>query len=112
MLKLFTTPQNVHGATFWICIVVSIVLFAAILAVLHPTSSAVKKRIIVVLAFLGGAFYLFEFMLPAKVPLGGGRAIANPLHPFLEPMGNVQQIWLALALILAVVNLFRVNGRL
>jgi len=109
MTEFFTTPQ--HGAALWAYIIGTTIVFVAILALLHPTSSAFKKRLTMVLAFLGGGFYVLEFMLPGRFSLLG-RTVENPLSPLIEPSGNIQNIILSLAIMLGIVNLFRVNGRL
>jgi hypothetical protein len=112
MFKFFTTPQ--HGASLTLYVTVTTLCFIAVLALLHPTSSAFKKRLTMALAFLGGAFYLIEFLLPSRFRAFGfaGPVIDNPFSPYLEPSGNMQNIILALAIMLGIVNLFRVNGRL
>jgi hypothetical protein len=112
MFKFFTTPQ--HGAALAECIIGTTIVFVVVMALLHITSSGFKKRLTMALAFLGGAFYLVEFMLPARFHVLGfaGPVIDNPLSPYLEPSGNLQNIILSLAIMLGIVNLFRVNGRL
>lgn len=109
MTEFFTTPQ--HGTALTLYITGTIIVFVAIMAILHPTSSGFKKRLTMVLAFLGGAFYLAEFIIPSTFTLFG-RAMENPLSPYIEPSGNIQNIILSLAIMLGIVNLFRVNGRL
>ena len=64
MFKFFTTPQ--HGTALTLYVAGTTIVFIAILALLHPTSSAFKKRLTMALAFLGGAFYLVEFLLPSR----------------------------------------------
>lgn len=112
IFRFFTTPQ--HGAALAYYIIGTVVVFVAAIAIVHPTSSGFKKRLTMVLAFLGGAFYLLEYILPAHFKVGAffGPTIANPLSPYIEPSGNLQNIILSLAIMLGIVNLFRVNGRL
>ncbi|HEY3412251.1 MAG TPA: hypothetical protein VGM51_04230 [Armatimonadota bacterium] len=210
MLQFFSTPQ--HGWKLALCVIGTIVVFVAIMALIHPTANAVKKRITMVLAFAGGLLYLLEFIVPANVYIGRtvhkvdgkdysavvtsagpntpgaafqpgdtflkwgkaatpdhdalNAAIANaaagqivpvtvlrnnapasvtftmppapkpaagegdnvppvtaeklglsvqdtgnPFTPFMAPLGSALRIFLALALLLGIVNLFRVNGR-
>lgn len=109
MLHFLTTPQT--GPVLAAYIIGCIVVFVAIMAALHPTPASFKKRLTMVLAFLGGMFYIVEFLLPAKFTIIG-HGFSNPLSDYVESMGNMQNIWLSLALVLGIVNLFRLNGRL
>jgi hypothetical protein len=110
MFHFLTTPQ--HGWKLAACIIVTTLIFVAVMAAIHPMANAAKKRITMLLAFLGGAFYLLEFLLPAHYQFGtSGPAFDNPFTPYLSPLGSALRIFLALALMLGIVNLFRVNGR-
>lgn len=93
-----------------LCVIGITIVFVALMAFIHPLSNAVKKRITMTLAFCGGLFYLLEFILPANFK-AFGASIDNPFTPYLSPLGSAQRIFLALALMLGIVNLFRVNGR-
>lgn len=108
MSHLFTSQ---HGWGLVGAVTGTIVVFVAVMGLVHPLSNAVKKRITMVLAFLGGSFYLLEFLTPSHFTLMG-RGFDNPFTPFLSPLGGAQRIFLALALMLGIVNLFRVNGRM
>ncbi|HEY3265861.1 MAG TPA: hypothetical protein VGM37_02955 [Armatimonadota bacterium] len=108
MSHLLTTP--LHGSKLALAIGLATLVFVAVMAALHPTSNAFKKRLTMLLAFLGGSFYLLEFLTPAHFTLAG-RGFDNPFSPYLDPLGTAQRIFLALALMLGIVNLFRVNGR-
>lgn len=92
-------------------IIGSIVVFIALMAALHPTSSAFKKRMTKFLSLIAGSFFLLEFLIPASVRFGG-RTVENPLTPYVQPLANAQLIFLSLALLLGIVNLFRINGRM
>lgn len=220
-MSFFTEPQ--YGSSFWWGIALSVVGWLVLMAVLHAAGNTTRKRITKFLAFLGGAYYLLEFLLPGQILLGAhlitldgvrqsayvksvrsgsaaeragiqpgdyvltwagqptpdadaltaavaaahrgqpaavtvrrnGRTvpvtldvpgapvrmrwvvkdgkrvqepvpppeanlrtlgmrvqnIGNPLSPYIEPLGAAQKIFLGLALMLGVVNLFRINGR-
>lgn len=109
MTRFFTTPQ--HGTALAFYIIGTIIVFVLFMAALHPTASAFKKRMTMVLSLIAGSFFLLEFLMPASVSIGG-RTIGNPLTPYVQPLANAQLIFLSLALMLGIVNLFRINGRL
>lgn len=216
MMEFLTQPRG--GWQLAAFLVATTILFVVIMAAIHPTSTAFKKRLTSVLAFLGGLFYLLEFILPGNITVGQPKRVvdsvvysasvrsvregspaavaglqrgdifaswngvatpdfpslqgaisetkpgttvpvtvyrvhqqapvsaamtlppaatdpdgdgpltappitpralglkvrntANPLSPYVTPLGNVQRIFLALALMLGIVNLFRINGRM
>jgi membrane-associated protease RseP (regulator of RpoE activity) len=67
MLHFLTTPQHdKHLAAY---VIGCIVVFVLILFAIHQTPASFKKRLTMALAFLGGAFYIAEFLLPAKMYL-------------------------------------------
>ncbi len=67
-----------------------------------------RRMFIALITFVGGAFFLIEFLLPAQAPaaLGGWR---NPLSPFLQIAINLVIILGTMAFLLGPINLVRSN---
>jgi len=68
MFEFLAQPR--FGWEFAAFVAGTIGLFVLLMAVIHPTSNAFKKRLTMVLAFLGGLFYLLEFILPGNITAG------------------------------------------
>jgi hypothetical protein len=66
----------------------------------------VRRRVVWLLTFLGGLFYLLEFLLPARAPdwLGG---FENPLTPCLPSVTSLLVVVGAMAFLLGPLNLAR-----
>lgn len=108
MFESLTTPRPGWEMAPYIAAI--IVIFVVVMAIIHPLANSVKKRITMLLAFLGGSFYLLEFLLPERIKIGSA-AFDNPFTPYVSPLGSALRLFLTLALMLGIVNLFRVNGR-
>ncbi len=67
-----------------------------------------RKPLTITLTFLAGAYFLFEFLLPAKLPgwLGGG---GNPLSPYLNLATDLVIVLGTMAVLLGPINLARVH---
>lgn len=68
MFEFLAQPQ--HGWKFIAILVLTTVVFVAVMAAIHVTSTAFKKRLTMALAFLGGLYYLVEFILPSNIIVG------------------------------------------
>lgn len=106
------TPR--HGRELAVFLIVSALLFTALMAVLHTLPPRFKRWLIVGCTFVAGLFYLLEFMLPPGTLMppspSSAQVTDNFLSRYVEPVGYVTQIIGAVAIGLGVINLARVNG--
>jgi hypothetical protein len=80
------------------------------------TNNSSRRRLMVALTFIGGLFYLLEFVLPPGSRLGFLPAPADPardnaLSPFISTIGNITLVVGAFAFGLGLLNLATLHGR-
>lgn len=117
----------------WVLILFGFVIGIAFLAGLHQfTGTAMRRRLMVTLTFLGGLFYLLEFAFPPGfgaslpklihfwVPFHGqihplmpvdNPARDNVLSPYIELFGSVTLVIGGFAFGLGLLNLATIHGR-
>jgi hypothetical protein len=67
-----------------------------------------RRHVIWIITFAGGLFFLLEFLLPARVPVGRA-GVENPLTPLMGAATNFLVVVSTMALLLGPINLLRAN---
>jgi hypothetical protein len=80
------TKLDPHHLWFWLAMLVTGVLFFALLYGLQQLGSAARRRLTVVCTFLAGLFYLFTFILPPGDKGHGKAVIGGQTHDFQADM--------------------------
>ncbi|MDH7568121.1 MAG: hypothetical protein QHJ73_00870 [Armatimonadota bacterium] len=94
---------------------IGFVVGVAVLALLQRLNTAARRRLMVVVTFLSGLFYVLEFVLPPGLALPG-MPLANPerdnfLSPYVETLGSVVLVIGGFAFGLGLLNLMTIHGR-
>ncbi len=105
--------EPVKGGLWYAYVLGSLILVAALLAVLSLLPRRAKRYIVMTVTLLGGLFYALEFFLPTHPMMVGDdpNADGNFLTPFIVPMANVLPAISACAVGLGVINLFQLHGK-
>lgn len=67
-----------------------------------------RRYVAIVLTFIGGAYFVLEFIIPAELTLGPAR-LANPLSPYIGLATDLIVILGTMAFLLGPINLVRVH---
>ncbi len=102
-------PQ--HGAAWVTRVLITVLLFAVVVAVLQMVPRQFRKYIIQAVTFIGGAFFALEFFLPVHpAPTAANpKAVGNFITPFVDPVSNWLTIVSAFTVGLGVINLSGVH---
>jgi hypothetical protein len=103
--------------TLWRNIILGFVGGIAFLLLLdRVTNNGSRRRLMVVLTFLGGLFYVLEFVLPPGTTLGFLPTPADPtrdnaLSPFISTIGSITLVIAGFSFGLGLLNLATIHGR-
>jgi len=104
--------RPLKGGAFYGAVSASVLLWAAVMYLLHRLPASVKKPVVVFMTFVAGLFYVLEFYLPARSGIFFWRAShSNPFTPVLETVGNATLVVLGFVLLLATFNLGLVHAK-
>jgi len=103
---------GVHSPRFWLAIAISVIAWGALFGLLHRLPSRAKKRLIVIVTFVSGLFWVLEFFLPAHsaVLFFWRPAHGNPFTPLKQPVGYALQVIAGFTFFLASLNLMRLHA--
>ncbi|MHB9026229.1 MAG: hypothetical protein ACYC7E_18985 [Armatimonadota bacterium] len=109
-LKNLAPPAIIQDPKFFfLAIGLSIVVFVAVMALLHRLPSQGKKWVTIVCTFAAGLYFLLEFLLPAHQLPDGNQG--NVISPSVESVSNYFQYILMWTLGLGIISLGIVHGR-
>ncbi len=105
--------------TFWIAkgpalyaaMASAFVAAVAMLFVVHQTNPQFKRRLTVLLTFLGGLFYFMEFFVPPNPDTKETAILGWSLTSTVKLIGNATQVIGGFTFILGIYNLLNVHGR-
>jgi len=100
--------NTVQQSTLWftVAIVVSCILFVALMAVLHRLPPQGKKWLMIVSTFLAGLYFLFDFFIPP--PAGQSQNFIDKTVPDTSSFVNYIWMW---AVLIGMISLVMVHGR-
>jgi hypothetical protein len=96
---------------FWLKVFGALAGAVVVLALLHQTSNAVKRALIVGLTFLAGLFYALEFFLPPNPATEEAKIAGFSLTAAATPVGNAALAVAGFTFLLGVYNLALIHGR-
>jgi hypothetical protein len=88
----------------WVAIVGTLVVSAAVLAVLHLTPNRLKRAVTVGVTFLAGGFYVLAFLVPPNP-----ATQKNFLSGGVELLGQFAQVVVGFTILLGTYNLGRIH---
>jgi len=96
---------------FWLKLIGAVIGAVVLLALIHQTSSAAKRMLIVATTFLGGLFYALEFFIPPNPASEQSSIGAFNLTTTATTVGNAAQVVGGFTFLLGVYNLAAIHGR-
>ena len=105
-MQSFFEPVITHGARFFIRILAAFICSSVAVAILLLVPRSLRKTIIGVATFLGGAYYVVEFYTPAH-----GHPSVNFLSDHNDIVANFSLIFQAFALGLGVISLVQQHAK-
>lgn len=106
----FNKPVMSTGA-FWTRIVLSVLLFVAVMAILHSFTPQMKKWLTIVCTFVAGLFFVIEYFWPVHAMKAMGGEPGNFLTPWQEPANDFIMYISVWTLGLGIISLSLVHGR-
>ncbi|HUT74799.1 MAG TPA: hypothetical protein VM221_08195 [Armatimonadota bacterium] len=104
--------RPVEGGAFYGAVSASVLLWAAVMYLLHRLPASVKKRVVVFMTFVAGLFYTLEFYLPEKSAIFFWRpSHTNPFTPMLDPVGAATSVIFGFTFFLGAFSLSLVHGK-
>jgi len=115
--RLFVPIPLEHGGAFaflfWSVIAACVIIWAGLFAILNLLPSYAKRRLVVVVTFLAGLYYILEFFLPAenRYLFFWDPEHANPFSPLISPLGDALTTIGGFTFFLAALSLFAIHGK-
>lgn len=95
---------------FVLLVIISTILFIALMAGLHRLPPQGKKWLTIICTFLAGLYYLLEYVWPVKIDPQSGQEM-NFLTASVSPVGDYITLILIWTLFLGIISLALVHGR-
>lgn len=111
MNSLFTPRHGWHLAE---ALIISVVIWAVLLAVMNAISSKARKTVIAILTFLSGLYFAIEFFLPTCHEANGCGPIKqgeNILSSYIVPISDFARVMGGMTIAVGIWGLLRVHGR-
>ncbi|HEX2950451.1 MAG TPA: hypothetical protein VHV83_12945 [Armatimonadota bacterium] len=105
----FTPIQ--HPATFVLALLVSTILFVAVMTALHQLSPQAKKWMTIICTFIAGLFFTLEFAIPGTIPDPSSGGKQNFITPWIDPVSNFIMYAGAWTLGMGIISLSIVHGK-
>lgn len=95
---------------FVLALLLSAVVFFAVMFALHQLSPAAKNWLTIICTFLAGLYFSLEFFLPVHIDKATGEKV-NFITPTIDSVSNFVMVTLSWTLGLGLISLVLVHGR-
>ncbi|HTE18542.1 MAG TPA: hypothetical protein VK689_09200 [Armatimonadota bacterium] len=101
---------TLKGLPFFLAVTGAVLGAGLMLAILHQTSNAVKRYLVITLTFLAGLFYFLEFFIPPNPATQETILLGQNLTKISATVGNAAQVVAGFTFLLGVYNLTSIHG--